>query len=190
MHRFIVMVAAMAATSAGLLALWRRNPRFGAGFMNRVLDPVLVARGFAGSGRSEIGTLEHVGRRSGIRRLTPVHPERTDDGFRIVVPLGLKSEWARNVLAAGHCRMQLHGVVYELDEPALLLPREMADLPAPVRTVFALLGFEYLRLRRFAEAPGALEPEGATAVAGAPGEAPGQAATPEGPRPEPEAAPA
>ena len=31
-------------------------------------------------------------------------------------PLGDHSEWARNVLAAGHCRLQLRDVVYELDD--------------------------------------------------------------------------
>lgn len=187
MRRLIVTLVAAVGTTAGLLALWRRNPRFGAGFMNRVVDPFLVSRGIAGTGRSEVGTLEHVGRTSGTRRLTPVHPEITGDGFRIIVPLGLKSEWARNVLAAGHCRMQLHGIVYELDEPALLLPREMADLPAPARTLFGLLGFEYLRLRRFAEAPGTLE----ESVPAAAGEAPAQGEQhAPAPEPAPEAAPA
>ncbi len=126
--------------------------------MNEVLDPFLVGRGISGAGRSELGTLEHVGRRSGIRRLTPIHPVLTNDGVRIVVPLGPKSEWARNVLAAGHCRMQLHDTVYELDEPALLPPRVIDDLSTPVRWACERLGFMYLRLHRFAERPGVLEP--------------------------------
>lgn len=157
MRRLARVVAILAGVVIGTLMLWRRNPRIGARFMNEVVDPFLVRRGISGTARSELGTLEHRGRRSGARHLTPVHPEATDDGFRIVVPLGLKSEWAQNVLAAGHCRMQLRDTVYELDEPALLLPREMAELPTVTRWVFGVLGFMYMRLHRFAEHPGSLE---------------------------------
>jgi hypothetical protein len=101
--------------------------------------------------------IEHIGRRSGIRRLTPVHPEPTVDGFRIVVPLATESEWARNVLAAGHCRLQLHDVVYELDEPRLIAPEDIEGLPGILRRLETALGFRYLALRRFNIAAGLLE---------------------------------
>jgi len=141
----------------GAALVWRRKPRIGTRFMNEVIDPILDRRAISGSGWVAVGTLEHVGRRSGRRYLTPVHPEPTTDGFRIIVSLGLRSEWAQNVMAAGHCRLQLHDKVYELDEPALLLPRAMAELPAATRWVCGLLGFLYLRLHRFAERPGTLD---------------------------------
>ena len=73
------------------------------------------------------------------------------------MPLGPKSEWARNVIAAGHCRMQLHDTVYELDEPVLLAASEIPEIAAPVAWALDRLGVEYLLLRRFAEAPGRLE---------------------------------
>lgn len=144
------------AGAAGLVA-WRRNPRIGTRFMNEVLNPLLVARGISGAGRSELGTLEHVGRRTGTRHLTPIHPVATEDGFRIVVPLGPKSEWARNVIAAGHCRMQLHDTVHDLDEPVLLAASEIPEIAVPVAWALDRLGVEYLLLRRFAETPGRLE---------------------------------
>lgn len=159
MRRLAVAIAAVIAAGVGVVAIWRRNPRIGSGRMNRIVDPVLMRRGIAGGGRSEVGVIEHVGRRSGVRRLTPVHAVPTDDGFRIVVPLGLQSQWARNVLAAGHCRMQLHDVVYELDEPQLLAPHAMQELSSLARLVTGRLGFLYLRLHRFAEHPGRLEME-------------------------------
>ena len=162
------LAAILAAVATGAVVLWRRNPRIGTRFMNEVIDPILVRRGISGSGRAEVGTLEHIGRRSGRRYLTPVHPEPTADGFRIIVPLGLRSEWMQNVQAAGHCRLQLHDTVYELDEPALLLPRAMAELPAVTRWVCGLLGFLYLRLHRFAERPGTLEETGQVSQAGPP----------------------
>lgn len=173
MRRFMLVAAGGVAAGVGAVLYWRRDPRVVVRFMNEVVDPFLVGRGMSGVGRSELGTIEHVGRRSGIVRRTPIHPVAEEDGFRIVVPLGLKSEWAHNVLVGGHCRMQLHDVVYELDEPMLLLPREMADLNVPTRWLADRLGFMYLRLHRFAEHAGTLDSvgvavEAAEAKAGAP----------------------
>jgi hypothetical protein len=155
--RFVIVgLGALGALVVAGAVAWRRNRRLGSGIVNSVVNPRMIRHGLAGSGASEIGTLEHMGRRSGLRRLTPVHPEPTADGFRIIVPLGAQSEWARNVVAAGHCRLQLHDVVYELDEPRLVAASEVGDLPAPVRHLAAALGFDYLLLRRFASAPGTL----------------------------------
>ena len=162
MRRIVVFIAAGAVVGGAVVA-WRRNPRIGTTFVNSVVNPRLLRRGLAGGAVSEIGTLEHVGRTSGIRRLTPVHPEPTPEGFRIIVPLGSQSEWARNVLAAGHCRLQLHDVVYDLDEPAMIAASGAVDLPLAVRGVFAVLGFQYLTLRRFGANPGTLEPVEAVA---------------------------
>jgi hypothetical protein len=156
--RILAVLAALTAMTCGAIIYWRRNPRLGTTFVNSVVNPGLLRRGLAGGAKSEIGTIEHVGRRSGVRRLTPVHPEPTAEGFRIIVPLGAHSEWARNVLAAGHCRLQLHGVVYDLDEPTIVRPSEVVDLARPVRLAEAGLGFQYLKLRTFAANPGTLEP--------------------------------
>ncbi len=157
MRKLALILAVVVAAGAALVAAWRRNPRIGTHFTNEVVNPYLLGRGIAGAGRSEIGTLEHIGRRTGTRHLTPIRPVPTADGFRILVPLGPKSEWARNVVAAGHCRMQLHDTVYELDEPVLLAASEMPDARMPIASVLDRLGIEYLLVRRFAERPGALE---------------------------------
>ena len=157
MRKLALIAGGLVVAGAGGLVAWRRNPRIGTRFMNEVLNPLLVARGISGAGRSELGTLEHVGRRTGTRHLTPIHPVATEDGFRIVVPLGPKSEWARNVIAAGHCRMQLHDTVHDLDEPVLLAASEIPEIDAPAAWALDRLGVEYLLLRRFAEAPCRLE---------------------------------
>ena len=162
---FLTGCAALGAIAAGAALARRHDRRLGTSVVNSLVNPILLRRGLAGSGRSEIGTLEHVGRTSGIRRLTPVHPEAIAEGFRIIVPLGDRSEWARNVLAAGHCRLQLHDLVYELDEPTMISPADAVDLPRPVMAALRAMGFDYLRLRTFAVAPGVLEP---TEVVGAP----------------------
>ena len=75
----------------------------------------------------------------------------TADGFRIIVPIGERSEWARNVLAAGHCRLLLGDRLLELDEPVLETPADVPGLPRPVRALFEWLGFRYLRLRNLRE---------------------------------------
>ncbi len=159
MRRLAVAVVASIAVVIGLVAAWRRNPRIGSARMNRVVNPILLRRGLVGAGRSELCIVEHVGRHSGVRRLTPLRAVPTDDGFRIMVPLGLQSHWAQNVLAAGHCRMQLHDTVYELDEPRLLPPGAMPELPMLARALTGGLGFLYLRLHTFAQQQGELEPE-------------------------------
>jgi hypothetical protein len=167
MRRIVSMIAvatALVATVGGAVIVWRRNPRVGSAFVNSIVNPRLLTHGLAGGAKSEIGTLEHVGRTSGVHRLTPVHPEPTPEGFRIMVPLGPHSQWARNVLAAGHCRLQLHDVVYELDEPAMIPAAEVHDLPSAVRGAMAALGFEYLTLRRFRSSPGTFEQEDAAAT--------------------------
>jgi hypothetical protein len=89
--------------------------------------------------------------------VTPVHPEPTVDGFRIVVPLASESGWARNVIAAGHCRLQLHDIVDELDEPRMISPHEVDGIPRVVRLLQTALGFRFLALRTFAAATGQLD---------------------------------
>jgi deazaflavin-dependent oxidoreductase (nitroreductase family) len=147
---------AIGAVLVGAARIWRRDPRVGTAFVNSVVNPVLLRRGLAGHRRSEIATLEHVGRKSGTMRLTPVHPEATPNGFQIVVPLGMQSEWARNVIAAGHCRIHLHDQVFDLDEPAMVDAGKAKDLPWAVRRVMAALGFKYLNLRLLAAHPATL----------------------------------
>jgi hypothetical protein len=162
----LVAVGLVAALAAGLVIYWRRFPRAGTKWGNEVLNPWLVEHGWSGTGKSEIGTLEHFGRHTGTRHLTPVHPVPTAEGFRIVVPLGEQSQWALNVLAAGHCRLHLQDTVYELDEPVLVDPVDVREMPPLARWATARLGFKYLRLHVLASAPGALEPLGAKADIG------------------------
>lgn len=152
----IAIVTVIAATIGALVIVWRRDPRIGSAFVNSIVNPWILRQGMAGGRHSEIGPLEHIGRRSGIRRLTPVHPEPTASGFRFIVPLGSQSEWARNVLAAGRCRIQLHEQVYDLAEPRFVRPSELTDLPRVLRAVMTGLGFRYLVLSTEAVSSGTL----------------------------------
>ena len=158
MRRFMWIIAISDAVSAVAAGVWRLIPSLGIAFVNRVVNPLLMRRGLVGHGASEIGEIEHIGRRTGVRRLTPVHPELTGDGFRVLVPLGSKSEWALNVVAAGRCRLQLHDAVFDLRDPAFVPAGRVDDLPWLVGHVMAALGFQYLTLKTVGRVAGALEP--------------------------------
>lgn len=163
MRRLILFGVAVAGLVGGA-AWWRRHPRFGAEWVNRVADPWLVRQGVVASSKGEIGLLEHVGRKTGVVRMTPVHPVRTPEGFRIVVPLGVESHWASNVIAAGHCRLQVGDVVHELDEPVLVTASRVDGLPKAATKVMDWLGFRYLVLHQFAQHEGTLEIPVATEI--------------------------
>jgi deazaflavin-dependent oxidoreductase (nitroreductase family) len=79
--------------------------------------------------------LVHTGRRSGRTYRTPVLAFRHDG--KLVVPLlyGERSDWARNLLAAGGGRVVRGGRTYELSAPRVVdagAP-EVSGLPAPAR---------------------------------------------------------
>src|SRR5512141_2857563 len=143
MRKAFAIVWALIGLGVGFAAWWRRHPRAGAGWVTRVLDPWLIRQGVIADTRGELGLIEHVGRKSGTVRVAPIRPVPTADGFRIVVPLGLASQWAQNVLAAGHCRLQVGEIVHELDEPRLVLPSEVYELPPGATRLMDWLGFRY-----------------------------------------------
>jgi deazaflavin-dependent oxidoreductase (nitroreductase family) len=155
MRRLVIVLGLLGGT-IGAVAWWRRHSRIGAEYVNRVIDPWLVGRGIVEKSEGELGLVEHVGRVSGIIRVTPVHPVATADGYRIVVPLGAASQWAQNVVAAGRCRVQVGGVVHELDEPRLVSPIKVAGIPPIVAHFMDWLGFRYMLLHQFAEHEGTL----------------------------------
>jgi deazaflavin-dependent oxidoreductase (nitroreductase family) len=154
--RVIMVLLGAAGSVAAFVVWWRRHPRFGTAAVNRVVNPWLVRQGVTDVTHGEIGLLEHVGRVTGTTRVTPVRPVDTTDGVRVVMPLGAASQWGRNVIAAGHCRMQRGGVVIELDSPRIVNPRDVEGMPALPARLMSWLGFRYLLLRRFDERPGTL----------------------------------
>ena len=124
-------------------------------FMNERVDPWLLRLGLVGGRHSEIGLIEHVGRRTGTLRLTPVHPTVTPNEVWIPLPYGETSAWAQNVLSAGRCRLQVHETLYELDQPAIVDATEDPQLHWLAAWLADRLAVRYLRLRRVADVPGA-----------------------------------
>ena len=158
MRKAMFGVAAMVGLCA-IARWWRTDRRAGTRFVNGVIDPWLQQRGLISRSGDELGLVEHVGRTSGIIRRTPIHPMPTADGYRIIVPIGEQSQWARNVLAAGRCRLVLGDRIIELDQPVLETPAEVPGLQPIVRALFDRLGFRYLRLRTVVRAATAVPVE-------------------------------
>src|SRR5919204_815274 len=66
------------------------------------------------------GVIEHRGRRSGKAFHTPVVVRPTDDGFVVPMPWGERTDWYRNVRAAGGCVIRWKGRDYPMAEPEVL----------------------------------------------------------------------
>ena len=82
------------------------------------------------AGHAAFADLEHVGRKSGIVRHTPVRAFRSGDTVIIGLNFGRQSDWYQNITAAGSCRIRLGGEQLALGAPALV-PAEQAteDMP-------------------------------------------------------------
>ena len=101
--------------------------------------------------------VEHVGRRSGTVRRSPILQRMVGDRVLVPLPYGRAVHWVRNIRASGHCHMQLHERVYELDEPQVLAPDAVTELPVWQRESALQGPFEFLRLRIFRTLPGTLD---------------------------------
>ena len=86
------------------------------------------------------GILTHVGRKSGKVYRTPVNVFRAPEGFLIALTYGRESEWVRNVIAAGGCKLETRGVQYQLSTPIIVRDPTRRRFPTPVRIVLRLIG--------------------------------------------------
>src|SRR2546427_11559826 len=86
------------------------------------------------------GILTHVGRKSGRVYRTPVNVFRAPEGFLIALTYGRESEWVKNVIAAGGCKLETRGVQYQLSAPTIVHDPTRRRFPIPVRIVLRLIG--------------------------------------------------
>jgi deazaflavin-dependent oxidoreductase (nitroreductase family) len=86
------------------------------------------------------GILTHVGRKSGWVYRTPVNVFRAPEEFLIALTYGRESEWVRNVIAAGGCKLETRGVQYQLSAPTIVHDPTRRRFPIPVRIVLRLIG--------------------------------------------------
>jgi deazaflavin-dependent oxidoreductase (nitroreductase family) len=87
--------------------------------------------------------VEHVGRMSGTAYRTPVMVFSRPGGYAIALTYGPRTDWVRNVLAAGGCTIVLGGASIPLASPALDHgAAAIHRFPPMIRTVLRLLGIE------------------------------------------------
>lgn len=123
-------------------------------FVTHRIDPLVLRLGLAGGRRSPWAILEHVGRTTGAIHRTPVLPALAENVLFIPLPYGPEVHLVKNVLASGHCRIQWHENLYELDEPAIVMAEENTALPAPAHEALDATAAHYLRLHVLDRAPG------------------------------------
>lgn len=98
----------------------------------RLVNPLMLR--LAGIG--PMVDLEHVGRRSGKVRHTPLMAFRRDDVVTVALTYGPDVQWLANIRSAGRCRMHMRGEVLTLGAPRVLESREgLARIPQPQRAV-------------------------------------------------------
>jgi len=106
----------------------------------------------AGTPGAYAGIIRHQGRHSGRQYETPVAPLPTSDGFVVVLVYGTRSDWVRNVLAAGRATIVYEGETCEVVEPEIITVEE-ADhefSPKDRREMRIFGNTTCLRLRRAA----------------------------------------
>jgi deazaflavin-dependent oxidoreductase (nitroreductase family) len=97
--------------------------------------------------------VHHRGRRSGRAYATPVQIRTMGpDHFVIAVPWPERSQWFRNVLAAGGCTLTWRGAEHRTDAPTLITASEAAPAYTRLeRFLIRLTGLtQFLRLHRAA----------------------------------------
>jgi hypothetical protein len=88
--------------------------------MTTVLNP-LIRRAAGRKHVAMAAQIHHRGRRSGRIYVTPASARPTPDGFLVPLTFGDRSDWCRNVLAAGQCIIRFKAVDYLAIEPVLLV---------------------------------------------------------------------
>jgi deazaflavin-dependent oxidoreductase (nitroreductase family) len=96
------------------------------------------------------GVIEHRGRHTGKPFRTPVVVRPTGDGFVVPMPWGTRTDWYRNVRAAGACVIRWKGRDYPLVQPDVIADPAAAGarFGAFERAMMPRLGItHFLRLR-------------------------------------------
>jgi deazaflavin-dependent oxidoreductase (nitroreductase family) len=93
--------------------------------------------------------VQHVGRRSGTAYATPIVALHSPGTFLIPLPFGASTQWPRNVLAAGGCRLRWKGRDHATVDPEIVDWATARPLVGPLlRAVVPVVGIKsFLRLR-------------------------------------------
>ena len=112
-----------------------RVPRAVAKFNRRVTNPLALR---LGGWAPTVGTLEHVGRKSGKRYRTPLNIFDTDDGYVVLIGYGPESHWVKNVLAGGPATVHKHGKSVPVGNARIMSKDEAEPLVTSLRFLYRL----------------------------------------------------
>lgn len=112
-----------------------RVPRAVANVNRRITNPLALA---FGGWAPTVGSLEHVGRKSGKRYRTPLNIFDTDDGYVILIGYGLQSHWLTNVLASGEATIHKHGKTVPVTDPRVMSKAEAEKLVTSAKLLYRL----------------------------------------------------
>jgi deazaflavin-dependent oxidoreductase (nitroreductase family) len=152
------LLAILGAVVLGLAALaiafevgWRKKSGLVLGpivwLSKKVMNPMQMRS--AGTPGAYASIIRHRGRVSGAAYETPVGVVADGDAFLVALPYGPRTQWLRNVLAAGSATLVHEGTTYQVDRPELIAMATVADrFSASDRGMFRWLRVEdCLRLR-------------------------------------------
>ena len=117
--------------------------------MNRTVTNPRVMR-TAGTAATETSVIEHTGRTSGRAYQTPIDVIPTATGVAIALPYGTRSDWVRNVLAAGRATVVTRGNRVGVERPSIVAIDDVAHV-IPKRTMRMLRLFgvtQFLHLEK------------------------------------------
>jgi deazaflavin-dependent oxidoreductase (nitroreductase family) len=112
-----------------------RVPRAVARFNRRLTNPLALS---LGGWAPTMGTLEHVGRKSGKRYRTPLNIFDTDDGYVVLIGYGPESHWVKNVLAGGAAAIRKHGKTVPVVNPRIASKAEAERLVTSAKVLYRL----------------------------------------------------
>jgi len=115
--------------------------------MTKVLNPLVGKL----AGRRHFGMaaqIRHVGRRSGRPYVTSAGARLSGDTIVIPLTFGNRSDWSRNVLAAGGCSIRIKGRDYAATEPKLLGVQDARPFIRAAFSPFERASFRILGIRQ------------------------------------------
>jgi len=145
------VVLLLAALAIAFVMGWRKKSGLVLGpivwMSKKVMNPMQMRS--AGTPGAYASIVRHRGRVSGAEYETPVGVVANGDAFLVALPYGSRTQWLRNVLAAGSATLVHEGNTYQVDRPELIAMATVADrFSASDRGMFRWLRVEdCLRLR-------------------------------------------
>ena len=116
--------------------------------LTRILNPLIVR--LAGRRHFRMAAqIRHVGRRSGRSYVTPAGARLRGEVIMIPLTFGNRSDWSRNVTAAGGCSIRLDGRDYQASQPEFVGLEQARELIRPMFSPLERASFRLLGIRQF-----------------------------------------